>query len=150
MGLMRGSIAMESVVQRGLFWPAGWSSSSPLIGGGAIPPAPTNLAFTGGGESSVVLTWTASAGATTYNVYRKVAGGGYTLIATGLTSATYTDSALANGTVYLYVVTAVNSSGESPPSNSVTVTYVVHAYVLEDNVTYYVAENGATFYVQES
>ncbi len=122
----------------------------PVVSATSKPAAPTSLILTGGGESNVVLNWTAPAGATTYNVYRRAqGGGGYTLLATGLVSTTYTDSALANGTIYFYVVTAVNSFGESPPSNEVTTIYVLNAYVAEDGTTYYVAEDGLTFYVQE-
>src|SRR5262249_54040517 len=61
-------------------------------------------------------------GATTYNVKRAtVSGGPYTTIASP-TSTSYTNSGLTNGTPYYYVVSAVNSAGESGNSSQVSAT----------------------------
>jgi len=47
------------------------------------------------------LAWTASSGATGYNVHRAPSSSGpYTQIATNVTSTTYTDAGLPNGTTY--------------------------------------------------
>ncbi len=87
-----------------------------------VPPAPTNLSATLDNVKTT-LTWTASVGAATYNVYRGLKSGGpYTQIAAGLAAATYTDSGLTNGTTYYYVVTAASSAGESGYSNEASVT----------------------------
>jgi cellulose 1,4-beta-cellobiosidase len=40
-------------------------------------------------------------------------GGPYTTIASGVTATSYLDSGLTNGLTYFYVVSAVNSAGES-------------------------------------
>ena len=82
------------------------------------PPAPTNL-IVAGGNGQNLLQWSASAGATSYNVYRGTSSGGEgaTPIATGITSTNYTDSGLSCGTTYYYKVSAVNSGGTSPLSN---------------------------------
>jgi subtilisin family serine protease len=92
--------------------------------GGSIataPAAPTNLTATAG-DSLVSLTWTASSGATSYNVKRATTNGGpYTTAASG-GSTSYTDTGLTNGTTYYYVVTAVNSVGESGNSNQASAT----------------------------
>lgn len=86
----------------------------------APPAPPTNVAGTSG-DSQATLTWTASAGATSYNVKRAaVSGGPYTQIAAP-TSTTYNDTALTNGTAYYYVVSAINSLGESANSAEVSV-----------------------------
>lgn len=73
-----------------------------------------------GGDGQVQLTWTALAGAISYNVYRGIASGGEGAmpIATGLSTPAYTDTAVTNGQTYYYTVTAVNPTlgGESPPS----------------------------------
>jgi hypothetical protein len=82
------------------------------------PPRPTNLVATAG-NGQVSLTWTASSGATTYNVSRGTRRGDVihlTTIATGLTSLAYTNTGLTNGTTYLFSVSAVNAAGESPDS----------------------------------
>jgi hypothetical protein len=74
----------------------------------------------------VTLQWAASTstGVTGYNVYRStVSGGPYTKLTAspdGVTS--YSDSSVAAGTEYYYVVTALSSGSESAYSNQVTVT----------------------------
>jgi cellulose 1,4-beta-cellobiosidase len=86
------------------------------------PPAPTGLTASGG-NAQVSLSWTGSAGATSYNVKRStVSGGSYSNIATGVATTSYTDSTVTNGTTYYYVVSAVNSFGESPNSNQASAT----------------------------
>ena len=92
-------------------------------GGGNPPPAPTGLSATSG-SGNVALGWTGSTGATSYNVYRGTSSGGEssTAIATGLTSATYTDSAVTGGTAYYYKVAAVDASGASALSNEANAT----------------------------
>jgi fibronectin type 3 domain-containing protein len=85
------------------------------------PAAPTNLTATGGNQQ-VSLAWTASSGATSYNVKRATTSGGpYTTLASP-TGATYTDTAVSNGTAYYYLVTAVSASGESAKSNQASAT----------------------------
>ena len=86
------------------------------------PAAPTGLVATAG-NAQVGLSWSASAGAATYSVKRSTTNGGpYTTIATGITATAYTDPALTNGTVYYYVVSAVNAGGESANSAQVSAT----------------------------
>ena len=71
----------------------------------------------------MTLNWNASSGASSYNVKRStISGGPYTTIATGVTSTSYTNTGLANGTTYFYVVSAVNAVGESGNSNQVSAT----------------------------
>ena len=92
-------------------------------GGGGAPAAPTGLTATGG-NAQVSLSWTASSGATSYNVYRSTTSGGEgtTAIATGITSTSYTNTGLTNGTTYYYKVAAVNGSGTSAQSNEASAT----------------------------
>ena len=87
-------------------------------GGGAVPSAPTGLTPTVVSSSQINLAWNASTGATSYNVKRAtVSGGPYTTIAPGVTATNYSDTGLSAGTTYYYVVSAVNSSGESANSS---------------------------------
>jgi len=92
-------------------------------GGGSAPAAPTGLTATPG-NAQVALAWTASSGATSYNVYRGTSAGGEsgTAIATGITSTSYTNTGLTNGTTYYYKVTATNSYGASGYSNEASAT----------------------------
>jgi hypothetical protein len=82
-----------------------------------IPDAPANLVAVGG-DLNNDLTWDASPGATSYNIYQSlVPGGPYTLIASGNTDLDYTDGALINGTTYYYVVKGATIDGEGAASN---------------------------------
>ena len=70
----------------------------------------------------MALSWTVSNGATSYNVKRGTANGGpYTTVGT-LSGTSYMDSGLTNGTTYYYVVTAVNTAGQSVNSNQASAT----------------------------
>jgi fibronectin type 3 domain-containing protein len=87
------------------------------------PAAPTNLAATAG-NAKVLLNWSASSGATSYNIYRGTAAGGEssTAIATGVSGTSYTNTSLTNGTTYYYKVAAVNAGGTSPLSGEASAT----------------------------
>ncbi|GIO11312.1 endoglucanase [Cohnella xylanilytica] len=87
-----------------------------------VPAAPAGLSATAG-NAQISLSWTASAGATGYNVKRATTSGGpYTTVATGVTATSYADTGLTNGTTYYYVVSATNAAGESPNSAQVSAT----------------------------
>jgi len=88
----------------------------------ATPPnAPTGLQATAG-NAQVSLTWTASTGATSYHVKRATTSGGpYTQISAP-TTTNFADTGLANGTAYYYVVSALNSAGESANSSQASAT----------------------------
>ena len=83
----------------------------------SVPSAPTGLAVTAGNAQNT-LSWTASSGATSYNIYRGTTAGGEggTAIA-NVSGTTYTNTGLTNGTAYYYKVAAVNSAGTSGMSN---------------------------------
>jgi fibronectin type 3 domain-containing protein len=78
--------------------------------------APCN---TSTGLHVVALNWAASSLATGYKVYRGTASGGpYTLLQSLGAVTNFTDTTVASGQTYYYVVTAVNSSNqESSYSN---------------------------------
>jgi fibronectin type 3 domain-containing protein len=66
---------------------------------------------------SVTLTWTPVANAKSYNIYRgEVSGGPYEKIGSSST-AKYVDTPVPGGTTLYYVVTTVNSTGESKCSS---------------------------------
>ena len=136
------------VLNRGVSYPAitvtvnvGANASSPQVnqvsvsGGGAAtasatdsttiigpPAAPTGLS-TASFSGQVTLSWNSSSGATSYTVLRSTtSGSSYISIAKGLTSTSYTDRAVTNGTTYYYVVQAVNVAGTSGQSSQVSAT----------------------------
>ena len=87
------------------------------------PPAPTGLTVTAlvGNQNS--LSWTASAGATSYTVSRATTPGGpYTIIATLVSGTTYIDTALVAGTTYYYVVDGANTGGDGSVSSQSSAT----------------------------
>jgi fibronectin type 3 domain-containing protein len=88
------------------------------------PAAPTNLTATAGarGTLRIALSWTASAGATSYTIRRGTTRNGpyNTVVATGVTTTSFTNTGLINGTNYFYVVIAVNANGSSGNSNEAT------------------------------
>jgi fibronectin type 3 domain-containing protein len=68
----------------------------------------------------VVLTWTASQGAASYNVYRGTASGGpYARLATGIVNPSFSDTQITHNQTLYYVTTAVSNGVESGYSNQV-------------------------------
>jgi hypothetical protein len=99
------------------------------------PLAPTGVAAAGISSSAIALSWNASTDPTVtgYDVYALVwvSGGGgkggshpghyiYNLLATNLTTDADTITGLTAGSVHSYVLTALNSAGQSPYSYAAT------------------------------
>jgi len=86
-----------------------------------VPAAPTNLSAAPNGKKRVILKWTQSSTIDIVGnrVYRATTSGGpYALLYTSSTPITsYSDSSVASGTTYYYVVTAKKSGQESAYSN---------------------------------
>jgi glycosyl hydrolase family 44/fibronectin type III domain protein len=87
----------------------------------SVPAVPTGLQATAG-NSQVSLSWSASSGATRYNVKRSTTSGGPYTTVSSPTTTSFTDVSVTNGTPYYYVVSAVNTAGESANSSQVTAT----------------------------
>ena len=75
-------------------------------------PAPTGLTAAPRGKH-IKLSWQASTGAVSYNVYRATASGGQgtTPLASGVTGTSFVDTSVASRTTYYYTVTAVGPNG---------------------------------------
>ncbi|MDD2541636.1 MAG: fibronectin type III domain-containing protein, partial [Desulfuromonadaceae bacterium] len=129
----------------------GESAASPQVKAttNAAPPAvtaaPTGISATGG-ANQVSLSWTAVSGASAYNIYWSTASGVTTTTGTKITSAnnSYVQTGLAAGTTYYYIVTAVNSAGESPASVRATAT--TNAPVAKQQTLSWDPVSGATSY----
>jgi fibronectin type 3 domain-containing protein len=90
--------------------------------------APTLLAQTAATAQHVAVKWTASttpapAGTVTYYVLKRSAtqGKDYAAVASMLSGTTCIDPKVEPGKTYFYVVTALNTGGESIASNEITV-----------------------------
>ena len=84
-----------------------------------LPGAPSLSGSRSG--SNVNLSWSAVAGATSYEVYKSTsASGSFSLFTT--VAGTSTSDTIPNGRTYRYYVVAVNVCGTGPQSNIVTIT----------------------------
>jgi concanavalin A-like lectin/glucanase superfamily protein/fibronectin type III domain protein len=99
-----------------------------LAAGNGPPVAPTALASTAASAQTVSVTWTASttpapAGTVTYYVLKRSTAQGkdYAAVASMLSGTTCIDPKVEPGKTYFYVVTALNTGGESIASNECTV-----------------------------
>jgi fibronectin type 3 domain-containing protein len=87
------------------------------------PAAPTGVSATGGANQATV-SWPAVSGATSYNLYRSTTSGVSASTGTKIAgvSSPYVNTGLSAGATYYYVVTAVNSVGESLASAQASAT----------------------------
>ena len=77
----------------------------------AVPGSPSGVSVTPA-DQQATISWSAVAGADSYNVYRSTAPGVQgTKVGTTATTS-FVDSTAANGTTYYYQVTAHNAAGE--------------------------------------
>jgi O-glycosyl hydrolase len=112
----------------------------------AAPAAPTSVTATASSSTQINLSWTASTtSGVTYSVYCSTTSGftpsSSTLIASGVTTTTYSDTGLSAATTYYYVVEAVNSNGSSAPSNQASATTLVAPPVAPTALTVTVASS---------
>jgi len=92
-----------------------------------VPSAPTGLSATASYPSVIGLTWTAvtppaNCSISSYSVYGGTTANPTTLIASGLTGTTYSNTGLTASTTYYYVVKAVDADGTSAASAQATAT----------------------------
>jgi hypothetical protein len=97
-------------------------------GGGktaSVPSAPTGV-FAAGGDAQVTISWDAVPSATSYSIYWSTTSGVTTAHGTRIPGVTspYVHTGLTNGIPCYYIVTALNSDGESAPSLVVSATPV--------------------------
>ncbi len=95
------------------------TNAPPLV----VPSAPTGTTAVGG-TRQVTVTWNAVSGATSYNLYWSTTLGVTVATGTKISGVTspYPHTGRADGTAYYYIVTAVNSVGESVASPQATAT----------------------------
>jgi fibronectin type 3 domain-containing protein len=94
---------------------SGGSGGSPTPSG---PPSPPTGVTATAGNTKATISWNSVSGATSYNIYYATSPGVSKTTGAKVANATspYDVTGLTNGTTYYFVVTAVNSSGESDVS----------------------------------
>lgn len=85
---------------------------------------PSNLTAAASSTTSIVLTWTAASGATSYAIERRSTGTGFVQIATSNTNA-FTDTTVSATTAHLYRVRALAGTTSSDNSNVDLATTVI-------------------------
>jgi len=109
-----------------------------------IPAAPTSVTATGGANQETIA-WSAVTGATSYNVYWSTTSGVNTTTGTRIAgvSSPFVHTGLTASTAYFYIVTAVNSAGESGPSVQASATTNAPSATVPDAPTGVSAAGGA-------
>jgi len=106
-----------------LMWPANdWTARGGAAAPATVVAVPQGVSATAGVEQ-VTLTWSAVAGAQSYNVKRATQReGAYLPVALLLDATRFVDSRLVAGTAYYYTVSANTAAQEGPDSPPVEVT----------------------------
>src|SRR6185295_12335751 len=87
---------------------------------GGDPPSTPSLLTASPSESNVLLTWNSSTGSTSYTLRRSTGPQDpWLIIAMNIAELAWTDTDVQPGKTYHYVVTGVNSTGESGNSDEV-------------------------------
>ena len=116
---------VKAVNSAGTSPPSTEASATPQA---TVPSAPLGVTASAG-NAAVTVSWSAPATnggspVTGYNVYRGTSPGGEggTPVASNVTTTSFTDTGLTNGTTYYYRVAAVNAAGTSAQSGEVSAT----------------------------
>ncbi|HET9313992.1 MAG TPA: endo-1,4-beta-xylanase [Vicinamibacteria bacterium] len=111
--------------------PAYTALQAVLEQGAPQPPAPPTGLTATAGNAQVALTWSASSGATSYNVKRATTSGGPYATVGSTAGTSFTSTGLTNGTTYFFVVSAVNGAGESTSSAQASATPQAAGFTLQ-------------------
>ncbi len=100
---------------------AGTSAPSTAATALTLPNAPTALAVTAQGGTSITLAWTHTGGTASFKLERRTASGNFVELPATISGElrSYTDSGLTARTQYSYRIKAANTSGSTAVSNTV-------------------------------
>jgi len=108
-----------------------------LITQNASPPTtPTGLTASSATNSTIIFTFTASSGATSYTA-TAVPTSGNTIVQTGITSSPVTLSGLQTNMSYTITMVAINSAGSSAVSNSLIYSTTIDQEAISNLVAWY-------------
>jgi len=105
------------------------SLSNEASGASYCPPSPPQNLHAIGQTNQIMLSWQVSSSdggssITGYNVYRGTSPNSESLLTSLSAVTSYTDTSIANGITYYYVITALNNAGESGFSHEASATIV--------------------------
>ena len=107
-------------------------STSEAIAINVTTVSPTAVAAIAASTTNVTITWLASPAATSYEILRRAAGGGYVTVGTS-SSLQFFDGTVAASQAYLYIVNAVDADGNhSPDSAPDLATTVMFSEIVRD------------------
>lgn len=89
------------------------SNSTEVAAAPCSPPAVPAGVTTSSTNSQITVSWSASAGATSYTVSRFTGDTPPVVLATGLAATNFTDTSVTGGATYYYLVAASNGCGQS-------------------------------------
>ncbi|HVQ16953.1 MAG TPA: fibronectin type III domain-containing protein, partial [Vicinamibacterales bacterium] len=89
-----------------------------------IPLPPTRVTAVAVSNAQVDVAWSVPPGATSYQIDRRAAGGGFSQIGTS-TTGSFSDTTASAGSAYLYRVRALNNAGVSSNSAADLATTVI-------------------------
>ena len=81
------------------------------------PPTPAGVVASATSASNVQVSWSASTGATSYQILRKGAGGGYGAVGT-TSSTTFGDATVTPNAAYAYAVRALDAAAHASPASA--------------------------------
>ena len=120
-GLTSGTMYYYKVVAVGPGGEGAFSNEASAVPGTAALAAPILKGVAG--ATANTLTWSAIAGAASYNLYRSAGGSYYGILyQQGLTTTTFSDTSVTTSTSYSYYVCAASASGQGNQSNTVLLT----------------------------
>ncbi len=121
----------STVSERGSSLLADWDreAANEVYGDGSCSPTctlavPTNLIATASSSTAVLVSWTASAGASTYQIHRSSDGVSFGQVGTTGSTA-FSDTTASANTAYLYKVRAVDASANTSGFSNVDVATTV-------------------------
>ncbi len=110
-----------------------YAASAPA-GGCTPPPVPTGVIATAASQTQINVSWSASAGASSYNILRSTTSGGpYSLAGTSATTS-FPNTGLTCNTTYYYVVQAVGACTSANSAQASATTSACTGSVLTNGV----------------
>jgi hypothetical protein len=121
------------------------SAVGPVTAGVTIPSAPSGVTATAQSSSSILVSWNAVSGATSYRVEVRTTSTGTWSTLTTVTGTSHTHTGLTANTQRWYRVFAINSAGTSSASTIVNATTTQAAFGREEAHAAFLQAGGSSY-----